>query len=159
MTQLHVEGAVRSPKAFGFTELRSLSGQIEDVSQLVPGREGSAVRLQSLLEQVGPKETAQYITLESTDGKFSASVPLEAVQEGIIAYRLNDAALPEKKGGPYRFFIPNVAECHVGEVDACANVKFLGRICLSHEKGRDARPTSPQSHEEHHQKPGHGHLG
>ena len=159
MTQLHIEGEVQSPKAFGFTELRLLADQIEDVSQLIPGREGSAVRLQALLEQVGPMQTATYITLESTDGKFSASVPLEAVQEGIIAYRFNDAALPEKKGGPYRFFIPNVSECQVGEVDACANVKFLGRICLSRGKGRDVRPTSPQSHEEHHQKPGHEHLG
>ena len=159
MTRLHVEGEVRSPHAFGFTELRALSDQIEDVSRLIPGREGGAVRLQAVLEQVGPKETVRYITLESTDGKFSASVPLEAVQEGIIAYRFNDAALPENKGGPYRFFIPNVAECHVGEVDACANVKFLGRIYLSHQKGRDVRPTSPQSHEEHHHKPGHKHLG
>ena len=158
MPQLHIEGEVQSPRAFGFTELCSLSEQIEDVSQLIPGREGSAVRLQAVLEQVGPKETAQYITLESTDGKFSASVPLEAVQEGIIAYRFNDAALPEKKGGPYRFFIPNVAECHVAEVDACANVKFLGRICLSQEKGRDVRPTNPQLHEQHHQKLGHEHL-
>ena len=158
MTQLHVEGEVQSPQAFGFSELRALSDQIEDVSRLIPGREGSAVRLQTVLEQVGPQETVRYITLESTDGKFSASVPLEAVQEGIIAYRFNDAALPEKKGGPYRFFIPNVAECHVSEVDACANVKFLGRICLSHEKGRDVRPVGPQAHEEHHHKPGHEHL-
>ena len=158
MTRLHVEGEVRSPQAFGFAELRALAEQIEDVSRLVPGREGGAVRLQVVLEQVGLKETVRYITLESTDGKFSASVPLEAVQEGIIAYRFNDAALPENKGGPYRFFIPDVAECHVDEVDACANVKFLGRICLSQEKGRDVRPTSPQAHEEHHQKPGHEHL-
>ena len=158
MTQLHVEGAVRLPQAFGFAELRALSDQIEDVSQLIPGREGSAVRLQAVLEQVGPKAAVRYITLESTDGKFSASVPLEAVQEGIIAYRFNETALPENKGGPYRFFIPNVSECHVGEVDACANVKFLGRISLSHEKGRDVRPTSPQAHEEHHHKPGHEHL-
>ena len=158
MTRLHVEGEVGAPQAFGFAELRALAEQIEDVSQLVPGREGSAVRLQAVLEQVGPKETVRYITLESTDGKFSASVPLEAVQEGIIAYRFNDAALPENKGGPYRFFIPDVSECHVDEVDACANVKFLGRIYLSHEKGRDVRPTSPQAHEEHHQKPGHEHL-
>ncbi len=158
MTRLHVEGEVQSPLAFGFAELRALSDQIEDVSRLIPGREGGGVRLQAILDQVGPKATVRYVTLESTDGKFSASVPLEAVQEGIVAYRFNEAALPENKGGPYRFFIPNVAECHVGAVDACANVKFLSRICLSHEKGRDVRPTSPQAHEEHHQKPGHEHL-
>ena len=92
------------PLAFGFTELRALSDQIEDVSRLIPGREGGAVRLQAVLEQVGPKETVRYITLESTDGKFSASVPLEAVQEGIIAYRFNDAALPENKGRAVSFF-------------------------------------------------------
>ena len=104
MTRLHVEGEVRSPQAFGFAELRALAEQIEDVSRLIPGREGSAVRLQAVLEQVGLKETVRYITLESTDGKFSASVPLEAVQEGIIAYRFNETALSENKGGPYRFF-------------------------------------------------------
>ncbi len=158
MTRLHIEGEVRSPQAFGFPERRALSEQIEDVSRLISGREGSAVRLQAVLEQVEPKATVRYITLESTDGKFSASVPLEAVREGIIAYRFNDAVLPKNKGGPYRFFIPNVSECHVGEVDACANVKFLGCIRLSHEKGRDVRPTSPQAHEEHHHKPGHEHL-
>ena len=87
MTRLHVEGEVQSPLAFGFPELRALSDQVEDVSRLIPGREGSAVRLQTVLEQVGPKETVRYITLESTDGKFSASVPLEAVQEG--HYRLS----------------------------------------------------------------------
>ena len=158
MTQLYIDGEVHSPRALNFSDLRAIAGQIEDVSQLIPGREGGAVRLQALLDSVGPKDTVKYITLESTDGRFSASVPLDAVREGIVAYRLNEEALPAKKGGPYRFLIPDVSECHVGEVDACANVKFLGHISLSQEKGKDVRPTSPQTHEEHHQKPGHEHL-
>ena len=159
MTQLHIEGEVDSPQAFGFEDLVQLPDQVEDISQVIPGREGSAVRLQSLLAQVGVQDNVKYITLESTDGKFSASIPLEAGQDAIVAYRLHDESLPAKKGGPFRFFIPNVAECHVGEVDACANVKFLGRVHLSQEKGRDVRPTSPQSHEQHHEQPGHEHLG
>ena len=159
MTQLRVEGEVDSPQAFGFEDLVQLPDQVEDLSQVIPGREGSAVHLQSLLAQVGTKDNVKYITLESTDGKFSASIPLEAVQDAIIAYRLHHESLPAKQGGPFRFFIPNVAKCHVREVDACANVKFLVRVHLSQEKGRDVRPTSPQSHAEHHEKPGHKHLG
>ncbi len=93
MTQLHIEGEVDSPQAFGFEDLVRLPGQVEDVSQVIPGREGSAVRLQSLLAQVGSKDEVKYITLESTDGKFSASIPLEAVQDAIIAYRLHDDQL------------------------------------------------------------------
>ena len=46
MTQLHIEGEVDSPQAFGFEDLVQLPDQVEDVSQVIPGREGSAVRLQ-----------------------------------------------------------------------------------------------------------------
>ena len=131
MTQLRIEGEVLSPQAFCFEDLRLLPGQVADVGQFIPGRDGSGIRLQSLLEQVGLKDSVKYITLESTDGTFSASIPLAAVQDAIVAYKLEDAPLPTKKGGPFRFFIPNVDECAVGEVDACANVKFLGRVHLS----------------------------
>lgn len=158
MMQLRIEGEVRSPRDFGFDDLRALPGQVEDVGQIVPGREGSGIRLRSILDLVGPHGAAKYITLESTDGKFSASVPLEAVRDAIVAYRLEDEPLPSKKGGPFRFLIPNVEECAVGEVDACANVKFLGRVHLSRQPGRDVRPTSAQAHEEHHHKEGHEHL-
>ena len=158
MTQLRIEGEVLSLQAFRFEDLRRLPGQVADVGQFIPGRDGSGVRLQSLLEQVGLKESVKYITLESTDGTFSASVPLAAVRDAIVAYRLDTEPLPAKKGGPFRFFIPNVEECAVGEVDACANVKFLGRVHLSHKPGRDVRPTSAQLHQEHHEKPGHEHV-
>ena len=75
MTQLRIEGEVLTPRAFSFEDLRLLPGQVADVGQFIPGRDGSGVRLQSLLEQVGLKESVKYISLESTDGTFSASVP------------------------------------------------------------------------------------
>jgi hypothetical protein len=158
MTQLRVEGEVSTPHDFSFSDLTRLPGQVDDVGQFVPGRDGSGVRLRSLLDRVGPKDSVQYITLESSDGKFSASLPVAAVQDALVAYRLGDEPLPAKKGGPFRFFIPNVEECAVGEVDACANVKFLGRLHLSHEPGRDVRPTSPTSHQTHHEQAGHERL-
>ena len=128
------------------------------MGQLVPGREGGGVRLAAILAKFAPASTATYVTLKSSDGKFSASVPLDAVRTAIVAYRLGEEPLPTKKGGPFRFLIPNVEECAIGGVDACANVKFLSVMQLSHNPGDDNRPTSKMGHEEHHTKEGHEHL-
>jgi len=117
MELLRIEGAIEHRRDLSFSDLGALPGQIPDVAQLLPGREGGGVRLQSVLNVVSPDETARYITLSSSDGKFSASVPLEAVHDAIIAYRLGDEPLPSKKGGPFRFFIPNVEDCAIGGVD------------------------------------------
>jgi len=157
MGSLRVEGAVATGCTFTFADLAALPNQVPDVSHLVPGREGGGVRLQSILDTVAPAAAAQYITLQSSDGKFSASVPLAAVRDAIVAYRLGNEPLPEKKGGPFRFLIPNIEACAIGGVDACANVKFLSRIELSQHAGQDNRPISKATHEEHHTKEGHEH--
>ena len=158
MESLRVEGEVQHPQNLGFADLAALPRQVADLGQLIPGREGGGVRLQSILEVAGPTQAATHVTLISSDGKFSASVPLEAVREAVVAYRLGDEPLPDKKGGPMRFFIPNVEECAIGGVDACANVKFVGLIRLSHGSGKDTRPTSKARHEELHTREGHEHL-
>jgi len=156
--QLHIDGEVHHPGALSFADLAALPAQIADVGALIPGREGGGVRLRSILEAVGVSPAATHITIASSDGKFSASVPLDAVQEAIVAYRLGNEPLPQKKGGPIRFFIPNVEECAIGGVDACANVKFVGLMRLSRGPGKDTRPTSAASHNELHTQEGHKHL-
>jgi len=158
MAHLRVEGEAVSPRNFDFAALSRLPGQIANIGCFIPGREGGGVRLQSILDEVGLEGAATHITLESADGKFAASVPLEAVWDAIIAYRFNDGPLPPQKGGPFRFFIPHVEECTTGEVDACANVKFLGRIYLSRGPGRDTRPTSKAAHDTLHIQEKHQHL-
>jgi hypothetical protein len=158
MAHLHIVGEVQDARAFSFADLAALPNQISDISQLIPGREGGGVRLQSIVDKVHPSSTAVYITLKSTDGKFSASIPLAAVRNAVVAYRLGNEPLPAKKGGPFRFLIPNVEECAIGEVDACANVKFLGEMRFSNQPGEDNRPTTKVMHEEHHTKEGHEHL-
>jgi 2-dehydropantoate 2-reductase len=142
MSQLRVEGEVQSPRVFSFADLATLPRQVPDVGMLIPSREGGGVRLRSILELVGVRETATHITVVSSDGTFSASVPLEAVHEAVVAYRLENQPLPPQKGGPIRFFIPHVEDCAIGGVDACANVKFVGLIRLSRGPGEDTRPTS-----------------
>jgi DMSO/TMAO reductase YedYZ molybdopterin-dependent catalytic subunit len=158
MESLRIEGAVAESREFRFEDLAALPHQVPDVGLVVPGREGGGVRLQSILDTVIPAATAHYVTLKSSDGKFSASVPLTAVGEAIVAYRLGDEPLPSEKGGPFRFLIPNIEECAIGGVDACANVKFLARMELSQQPGVDNRPISKTTHEEHHTKEGHAHL-
>ncbi len=147
---LRVTGEVEREQGLGFADLAALPDQVADVSAVVPGREGTAVPLAAILAQAGCRPQATHITLISGDGCFSASVPLAAVNKGLVVYRLGAEALPAKHGGPLRFLIPNVEQCAVGGVDACANVKFLAEIRLTRGAGKDTRPTSDREHEELH---------
>ena len=142
---LRVEGEVRTPRAFRFADLATLPEQITDIGTLIPGRQDGGVWLRALLDATDVGERATYLTLHATDGQFSASVPIEAVRDhAVVLYRLGDEPLPMAQGGPMRFLITNVEACGIGEVDACANVKFLGTIELTAGPGVDTRPTSPR---------------
>jgi hypothetical protein len=142
---LEVCGQVQQPGVFDFETLAQLSGQIDEISALVPGRSGGGVRLASLLAAVRPRPEATHLTVESSDGSFSASVPLsDVVGSGVVLYRLGSQALPTQQGGPFRFLITDAQTCATGGVDLCANVKFVGRIVLSAGLGRDTRPTEPR---------------
>jgi DMSO/TMAO reductase YedYZ molybdopterin-dependent catalytic subunit len=150
MANLRVDGEVVKACELSFADLAALPGQVDDVGELIPGRAGGAVRLASILERAGRRPEASHATLSSADGRFTASVPLDAVREAVVAYRLGDAPLPERQGGPLRFFIPDVEECAIGGVDACANVKFLARIELTRGAAKDTRPASQSEHEDLH---------
>ena len=128
--------------------------QIPDISRLDPKRKGRAVRLAGVLALVGVKPAAKYLTLHATADDFHASVPLEVVRErGILIYEVDGEPLPVSAGGPVRFYIPDYAACHSAEVDECANVKFVDRLELSAQPGRDNRPHDDKAHEALHQKP------
>ncbi len=147
---LEVGGLVEAPVTYDFAGLAALPGQIADVSELAEGKEGAAVRLATLIERSEPDTGAAFITLFA-EGDYSASVPLAAViDQAILIYRLGDGPLPAAQGGPVRFLIPDVAACQTAEVDSCANVKFLRRIELGNERGRDSRPRTRASHAELH---------
>ncbi|HEX3725769.1 MAG TPA: molybdopterin-dependent oxidoreductase [Pirellulales bacterium] len=152
---LRVDGEVERPLALGFEDLARLDQafQVGDVSRIDPKRQGDAVRLAGLLEQAGPRPDAQYLTLHSSSDDFHASIPLAAVRSiAILIYRLDGGPLPAAAGGPIRFFIPDFAACHTSEIDECANVKFVDRIELSRERGRDNRPHDEQQHAELHER-------
>ena len=144
--EVKVTGLVEHSMELAYADLSAMPGQIADVSALAPGREGVAVRFSAILDAAGLRDGAQFVTLEA-EGDFVASIPLAPVaDQAVIIYGLSGAPLPEDKGGPLRFLIPNPAACGTAEVDQCANVKWLRSIELSAERGRDVRPSTKRAH-------------
>jgi DMSO/TMAO reductase YedYZ molybdopterin-dependent catalytic subunit len=146
---LTIDGHVSSGRTLTFADLAAIAPQyqVADVSRLVPGRKGDAVKLAGILELVRPKSGAKWLGLHSSSDDFHASIPLDAVAEkALVIYRLDGQPLPAKSGGPVRFFIPDFAACHTHEIDECANVKFVDRIELTAEKGFDNRPHDGEEH-------------
>jgi DMSO/TMAO reductase YedYZ molybdopterin-dependent catalytic subunit len=152
---LVIEGDVEAPASLTFADLSALpeEAQIRDVSRLDAKRQGDAIKFSSLLQLVQPRADVRYLTLHASNDDFHASIPLDSVRDrAILIYRLKGEPLPLSAGGPLRFFIPDFAACHTAEVDECANVKFVDRIELSVERGRDNRPQDEQSHAKIHGK-------
>ncbi len=146
-----ISGLVEHPLELGHADLAALPGQVDDVSTLSPGREGSAVRIASVLEAASAQPGAEFLTLEA-EGGFAASIPLAAVaDQALLLYALDGEPLPHEKGGPVRFLIPDPAACGTAEIDTCANVKWLNSISLSTERGRDVRPATLRAHEALHE--------
>ena len=151
MSSLRIEQDGKQAQELDFQQLAELDGQIADVGALIPGRVGGAVRLQAILDRLNPDRQLDHLTVESTDGGFAASVPLEALHHAVIAYRVGDEPLPRDKGGPLRFLIPDDEGCATGGADACANVKFVGTLRLTRGKGKDTRPETPRQHAKLHE--------
>ena len=146
---LSITGELEAPRSLTFADLAAIPAehQIRDVSRLVPGRKGDAVTLAGILALVQPKGTAQWLGLHAARDDFHASIPLDAVADkALVIYQLDGQPLPDKAGGPVRFFIPDFAACHTHEIDECANVKFVDRIELTAEKGFDNRPHDGDEH-------------
>lgn len=152
-----IEGEVGRSVTLGYDDLASCPDQIADVASLVAGRSGVAVPLRSLLAKAGVDADATWITVESDDASFAASVPLEAVGDAVVVYALDGKPLPREKGGPFRLLIPDAARCGTAEIDKCANVKSVGVLRLETAHGRDTRPSTKAEHIAMHKKPGHGH--
>jgi len=146
---LTIEGEVSTKLSLSFADLAALPEQAQrpDVSRFDPKRRGDAVTLAAILELAGVVPGIEWLTLHASHDDFHASVPLAAVRDrGLLIYRLAGAPLPARAGGPIRFLIPEFAACQTTEVDECANVKFVDRIELSRERGRDNRPLEAAEH-------------
>ncbi len=146
---LKINGAVDCPLALTFAELAAFpdAAQFADVSRLHPGRRGDGVILDAILDQAAVQPGAKYVTLHADRDDFHVCVPLEAIKgQGIVVYKLEESPLGAEHGGPIRLIIKDPSACHTGDLDDCANVKYLSRIELSTSRGRDTRPEDESAH-------------
>ncbi len=119
--------ATSQTRALSQADLAARTDVIE-IAKLDSKRTGRAVRLADLLGDVEIDEGAELVLSSSTDG-FSATLPLDAaVEVGLVWFAGTDGPLTKEQGGPFRFLIPNAAECKTAVLDTCANVKFVDRI-------------------------------
>jgi DMSO/TMAO reductase YedYZ molybdopterin-dependent catalytic subunit len=146
---LSIEGAVEQPLALSHADLASFpeQSQVHDVSRFQPKRRGDGVTLDAILERARVRPDAAYVTLHADRDDFHVSVPLDLIRpEGIVVYRVGQERLASEEGGPIRLIIRDPSVCHTGELDDCANVKYLSRIELTGGRGRDTRPTTDADH-------------
>ncbi|MDX2035677.1 MAG: molybdopterin-dependent oxidoreductase [Isosphaeraceae bacterium] len=147
---LRIDGLVDQALDLTPADLEALPAdhQVPDVSRLVPGRKGDGVRLRPVLERAGIAPSANYLTLHADRDDFHVSVPLESViDQAILIYRHEGKPLEVSAGGPIRMIIQDPTACRAGELDDCANVKYLSRLELEERKGRDTRPHDDAEHE------------
>ena len=146
---LEIDGAVEHPLALTFDDLSAFpeAAQFADVSRLHSSRRGDGVTLDAILEQASVRPAARFLILHANRDDFHVCIPLEAIKgQGIVVYKLGSDALGVEQGGPIRLIIRDPSACHTGELDDCANVKYLSRIELTERRGRDTRPETETDH-------------
>jgi DMSO/TMAO reductase YedYZ molybdopterin-dependent catalytic subunit len=151
---LKITGAVEHPLELTFADLAAFPdpAQFADVSKLHASRRGDGVILDAILDRAALRPGARFLILHADRDDFHVCVPLEAIKgQGIVVYRLGSVALGLEHGGPVRLIIRDPSACHTGDLDDCANVKYLSRIEITERRGRDTRPETESAHAALHQ--------
>jgi DMSO/TMAO reductase YedYZ molybdopterin-dependent catalytic subunit len=121
--KLEVGGLVERPASFSLAELRAMPSRTQITRHdCVEGwsciGRWTGVRLAALLDTVGLKPSARYLVFRCADslgGGFEAPAPYyESIdlvdafhEQTILAYAMNDAALPVPYGAPLRLRVEN----------------------------------------------------
>jgi len=137
---VRIDGAVVQPVSLDRAAMQQLPGeyQVADVSTVMPGMMGKAVKVKGLLDVPALQIEADHVTFHSIDGKYAATLTLQQARDfGLLLHELNGEPLPDKKGGPFRLVTPGLG-------DLCANVKGVGRIEVRVGNGKDTRPPAEE---------------
>jgi DMSO/TMAO reductase YedYZ molybdopterin-dependent catalytic subunit len=123
--------------SFSWDRLMTLPGRVDDAMTVAHGAVGVAVPVASILAEATIDPSATHGTVTSSDGTYTASIPIETLRSGgWLAVALDDEALPADRGGPLRL---TVAE---GDT-LCWNVKDVGGIHFTMGPEADSVPENP----------------
>jgi DMSO/TMAO reductase YedYZ molybdopterin-dependent catalytic subunit/uncharacterized membrane protein len=117
---LQLAGLIGNPKSFTLADLQNLP-QTEQYStfecvsnnvngNLISNAKWTGVKISDLLSDAGNAQaSAQYAIFTSVDG-YSVGIPLAKamMSDSLLAYQMNDAALPTRHGYPLRAVIPGL---------------------------------------------------
>ena len=117
---LRLVDGVKAPHELTRWALAALPGQIDDVSAVIPKRQGAAVRLDEVLRLVTDDDHRQFVAVAS-DGMTSEPVRVDQVGDAMLVHSHDGDVFPRTMGGPFRVLVPDGAS-------ACANVKGVVRI-------------------------------
>ncbi|MEM9380291.1 MAG: molybdopterin-dependent oxidoreductase [Planctomycetota bacterium] len=137
MTTLRISGEVGSDGQHEWTHddlfAADAHARVENIGSLVPGRRGSGVRFEWLVERSAPAADAAWVELESSDGSFTACLAREDLASAVLVHADGDRPFDERDGGPFRLYVPDAG-------DRCGNVKHLARVGFLREPVDDSRP-------------------
>ena len=92
-----------------YATLECVSNTINPPGALISNGKWTGVPLATLLNQAGVQPTAKYVVFRCGDG-YTVGIPLErALLPGtVLAYKMNDATLPDEHGFPLRAIVPGI---------------------------------------------------
>ncbi len=113
---------------------------VQAIDGLLSTSEWTGVPLSTILREVGVRDGASWILAEGSDSAvMSRSVPLELLDEALLAYGQNGEMIRPEQGYPLRLFIPGL--------EGNTNVKWLRRIEITdrptHSRDETSRYTDP----------------
>ncbi len=128
-------GLVDAPIEVGWEELGGFN--VRDASEVAGGFVGEAVAAGELLDRVSPTAAATHCSVESDDGHYRASIPIDDLRsKGWLIFRLDGEALPRERGGPLRLVVPEGRTL-------CWNVKGVVEMRFTEGPEPDSVPANP----------------
>jgi DMSO/TMAO reductase YedYZ molybdopterin-dependent catalytic subunit len=134
---LHISGLVAREGELVYEEIARLDGSIPDLGAVADGFVGRAVPMRAVIDRARPDRRAAYVTVESDDGFYRASIPLrELAEKGWLAHALGEGPLPREQGGPLRVVLPKGPTL-------CWNVKSVAELRFTAQPEPDGVPDDP----------------
>ncbi len=114
--ELQVDGLVKNPSVFSFTDLLQLErqDQITDFHCVegwsVLGVPWNGLHLSSLFDIVAPESEVTHVTFHTQGDIYSESLPIEVALESktMMAYGIGCSTIPLKHGFPLRLVVPRM---------------------------------------------------